>query len=99
MYLKIFLNLIYQKIYLFELSKLLKKNKKKINSLDVKWIDNFNSLKKGPVIFFGNEFFDAIPIKQFKRYDKFIMEKYIGYENNLNIKEVFKKASNQDTKK
>ena len=26
------------------------------------------------------------------------MEKYIGYENNLNIKEVFKKASNQDTK-
>lgn len=89
-----------KKIYLFELSKLLKKKQKKnINSLDVKWIDNFNSLKKGPVIFFGNEFFDAIPIKQFKRYDKFIMEKYIGYENNLNIKEVFKKASNQDTKK
>ena len=22
-------------------------------------------LKKGPVIFFGNEFFDAIPIKQY----------------------------------
>ena len=27
---------------------------------------NFKKYKKGPVIFFGNEFFDAIPIKQFK---------------------------------
>ena len=31
---------------------------------------NFNKITKGPVIFFGNEFFDAIPIKQFKREKK-----------------------------
>ena len=27
---------------------------------------DFNNIKDGPVIFFGNEFFDAIPIKQFR---------------------------------
>ena len=29
----------------------------------VKWIGNFDKIRKGPVIFFGNEFFDAIPDK------------------------------------
>ena len=33
--------------------------KKKILNKDVKWIDNLNKIKKGPVVFFGNEFFDA----------------------------------------
>ena len=33
---------------------------------DIKWIQNFNSIKKGPVLFLGNEFFDAIPIKQYE---------------------------------
>ena len=57
--------------YLYEVSKVLKK-KQKQNILDtrVKWILNFKEIKKGPVIFFGNEFLDSIPIKQFKRKNK-----------------------------
>ena len=55
-----------KKLFLYEESNFLKKiQRKKING-DVKWITNFDKIKKGPIVFFGNEFFDAIPIKQFK---------------------------------
>ena len=57
-------------VYLYEKSDLLKNiQKKKLKGSKVKWIQNFNKIKKGPIIFFGNEFFDAIPIKQFS-YEK-----------------------------
>ena len=42
----------------------------------INWINNFDKINKGPVIFFGNEFFDAIPIKQFKRENNILFEKY-----------------------
>ena len=67
--------------------------KKKILNKDVKWIDNLNVIKKGPVVFFGNEFFDAIPIKQFKKIKNNIYEKYYRLEKNKDIKEIFTKAS------
>ena len=64
-------------IFLYEKSNLLKKlQKKNINNLKVKWIKNFTSIKKGPIIFFGNEFFDAIPIKQFSHKKNLLLEKY-----------------------
>ena len=44
-----------------------KLQKKNISNKEIKWINNFDKIEKGPVIFFGNEFFDAIPIKQFKK--------------------------------
>ena len=28
----------------------------------------YNAIKKGPIVFFGNEFFDAIPIKKFLKF-------------------------------
>ena len=53
-------------IYLYEKSNLLiKTQKKKINGKNIHWIKNFEKINNGPVIFFGNEFFDAVPIKQF----------------------------------
>ena len=53
-------------IFLYEKSDfLIKIQKKKLKNPRVKWIKNFNKIISGPVIFFGNEFFDAIPIKQF----------------------------------
>ena len=67
--------------------------KKKILNKDVKWIDNLNVIKKGPVVFFGNEFFDAIPIKQFKKIKNNIYEKYYSLEKNKDIKEIFTRAS------
>ncbi len=88
-----------KKIYLFEKSKFLKqKQKRNINNKNIVWVKNFDNIKKGPVIFFGNEFFDAIPIKQFKRERKILFEKYYTFQRNFEIKETFKKASKQDIK-
>ena len=88
-----------KKIFLYEESKYLKKiQKKKILNKEVKWIKNFNKIKKGPIIFFGNEFFDAIPIKQFKKINNSLFEKYFTINRNYKIKEIFKKASIADNK-
>ena len=84
-------------IFLYEKSNLLKKlKKKKINNLKVKWIKNFTCIKKGPVIFFGNEFFDAIPVKQFSRRKKILFEKYYSLNKKNKIEEIYKKASGRD---
>ena len=86
-------------VYLYEKSQYLKKiQKKTLQNKDIKWIDTFNKIKKGPVIFFGNEFFDAIPIKQFKKIKNFLYEKNYTLDKNYKIKEIFKKASNADIK-
>ena len=82
-----------KKLFLYEESKyLIKIQKKKINR-GAKWINNFDEIKKGPVIFFGNEFFDAIPIKQFKKVNNSLLEKKYILDKNYNIKQVFKKTS------
>jgi NADH dehydrogenase [ubiquinone] 1 alpha subcomplex assembly factor 7 len=84
-------------IFLYEKSNLLQKlQKKNINNLKVKWIKNFNNIKKGPVIFFGNEFFDAIPVKQFSRKKNLLLEKYYSLNNKNEINEIYKKASQKD---
>ena len=86
-----------KKIYLYEVSKYLKKlQKKNLQNNQVKWIDNFQNIKGGPVIFFGNEFFDAIPIKQFKNKQGRLFEKYYALNKRNKIKEIFKKASSKD---
>ncbi len=84
-------------IYLYEKSNLLKNlQKKKINNSKVKWIKNFTSLKKGPVIFFGNEFFDAIPVKQFSQKKNIFMEKHFSLNKKNKIDEIYKKATKKD---
>ena len=89
-----------KKIYLYELSSFLKNlQKKNIRSNEVKWINTFKDINKGPVIFFGNEFFDAIPIKQFKNEKGFLLEKHYKLDKNYKIEEIFKKASKKDALK
>ena len=86
-------------IYLFETSKELKKKQKFVlRNNKIQWVENFEKIKKGPVIFFGNEFFDAIPIKQFKKKGNSLMEKNYALERNYKIKEIFKSAKLNDTK-
>ena len=87
-----------KKIFLYEKSKYLKIKQKSLLKKKVKWIKNYSEIKKGPVIFFGNEFFDAIPIKQFKREGKKYFEKYYICDKRNKIKEIFKPASEKDTK-
>ena len=88
-----------KKIFLYERSDTLKKiQKKNISNSEVKWIKSFNHIKKGPVIFFGNEFFDSIPIKQFKKTKSLLFEKNYILDKNANIKEIFKEATKKDIK-
>ena len=86
-------------IYLYETSNFLKKvQKKTIKNNKIKWIENFKKIDNGPVIFFGNEFFDAIPIKQFKVQDNTLNEKFFILEKNNKIKESFRNAKKNDIK-
>ena len=85
------------KIYLYEKSNFLKKlQKQNINNKHIKWIKNFNSIKEGPVIFFGNEFFDAIPIKQFSNRNNYLFEKCYSVKNKIDIIEKFIKGNKKD---
>tara|TARA_Y100000591_G_scaffold329830_1_gene359279 strand:+ start:307 stop:1368 length:1062 start_codon:yes stop_codon:yes gene_type:complete len=80
--------------FLYEKSEILKKlQKKNIPKNNVKWIKSFNKIDGGPIIFFGNEFFDSIPIKQFLREGNSLFEKYYSLDKKNNILSVYKKAS------
>jgi len=84
-------------IYLYEKSVLLKNiQKKNINNSKVKWINNFTGIRKGPVIFFGNEFFDAIPIKQFIKKNNTFFEKYYYLNHKKKICEIYKKSNSKN---
>tara|TARA_B100001996_G_C18656853_1_gene591524 strand:- start:213 stop:1256 length:1044 start_codon:yes stop_codon:yes gene_type:complete len=81
------------KIFLYERSEYLKKiQKSKIKEKKVSWLKNINDVKSGPVLFIGNEFFDAIPIKQFKVDKNKIYEKYLSFNKKGKIKIILKKA-------
>ena len=86
-------------IFLYETSNYLKKiQRTNIKCDKVKWIKNFQNIDDAPIIFFGNEFFDAIPIKQFKRKQKKLYEKNYFLNDNYKIRETLKKANKQDLK-
>ena len=83
-------------INLLEISDKLKKiQKTKINNGKVKWIKNIKEINYGPVIFIGNEFFDALPIKQIYKKKNLFFERHVTLSNN-NKKIIFlnKKANN-----
>ncbi len=84
-------------IYLYEKSDLLKRvQKKKLKGSKIKWIKNFNEIRKGPVIFFGNEFFDAIPIKQFSYEKNTLLEKCYVINSAKGLYEAYRTASLKD---
>ena len=70
--------------FILEKSQFLKKiQKKKLNSHKITWLNSINKLKNGPNIFLANEFFDALPIKQFIKKKNKWYEKSIK-KNNIN---------------
>ena len=86
------------KVYLYEKSeKLIKVQKKLLRGRKVTWIKDFDTLKNYPVFFFGNEFFDAVPIKQFTFYKKDLFEKYYIINKQTGLNETYRKASLKDT--
>jgi len=71
------------KLFILEKSNLLKKiQKKRLSSFNIVWLNSINKIKTGPNIFLANEFFDALPIKQFKKKNNRWFEKKIIKKNN-----------------
>jgi len=79
---------------IYEKSQYLKKlQKKRIKFENIKWINNLRNISKFPSIFIANEFFDALPIKQFVKKSNNWYEKYITNKNkSLNF---FDKKTNK----
>ena len=70
--------------FIIEKSQFLKKiQKKKLISHKITWLSSLNKLIDGPNIFLANEFFDALPIKQFIKKNNKWFEKNIK-KNNFN---------------
>ena len=74
------------KINILEKSELLKCTQKTIiKDRKVKWLNNLNELNNFPCIFIANEFFDALPIKQFLKKEKKWHERYVNFVNDNEV--------------
>ena len=74
------------KINILEKSKLLQRiQKTNIKDTKIKWLNNLNELNNLPCIFIANEFFDALPIKQFLKREKKWFERHIKFINNKKL--------------
>ena len=70
------------KFIIYEKSPYLKKlQKNRIKFKNIKWVNNIKKISKFPTIFVANEFFDALPIKQFLNKNNNWYEKYIINKN------------------
>ena len=74
------------KINILEKSKLLQRTQKKsIKGAKIKWLNNLNELNSLPCIFIANEFFDALPIKQFLKKEKKWYERHVNFSNDKKL--------------
>ena len=60
---------------------LMRIQKEKLSKSKIIWVSQINKIKKNPSIFIANEFFDAMPIKQFKKLKNIWYEKFVNFEN------------------
>ena len=71
-------------IKILEKSQHLRKvQKKTINDSKVKWLKNLKDLDNLPCIFIANEFFDALPIKQFIKKKSKWHERYVKFNTQI----------------
>ena len=74
------------KINILEKSKLLQKiQKNNIKDVKIKWLNNLDELNDLPCIFIANEFFDALPIKQFLKKEKNWYERHVKFSNTKKL--------------
>ena len=72
---------------------LIQVQKKKLKKNKIAWVSKINKIDKNPCIFIANEFFDSIPIKQFKKKGNFWFEKFVKMENKNRVFFLEKKIS------
>ena len=70
---------------------LINKQKTNIKFKNIKWVSDFKKINNLPSIFLANEFFDAIPIKQFLKDESIWFEKFIHISDNKNLSFINKK--------
>ena len=73
-------------IKILEKSKhLIKIQKKTIKNCEVKWLNDLKDLNNLPCIFIANEFFDALPIKQFIKKNNKWYERHIKFNSTIDF--------------
>ena len=72
---------------------LIKKQKTNIKFKNIKWVANLKKINKLPNIFLANEFFDAIPIKQFLKDESIWFEKFVHISGDKKICFINKKTN------
>ena len=71
-------------VYLLEKSPRLREiQKEKLKRYDIIWLDKLQKLPDQPLFFIANEFFDALPIRQFQRVGDIWFERYIVLKDGL----------------
>ena len=60
---------------------LIKHQKKNLNSEKVLWIKDIKKINSNPTLYLANEFFDAIPIKQFFKQEDGWFERFVEIKN------------------
>ena len=74
------------KINILEKSKLLQQTQKaNIKEEKINWLNSLSELNNFPCIFIANEFFDALPIKQFLKKEKKWHERYVKFTSEKKI--------------
>ena len=68
---------------------LIKQQKKNLNSEKVLWIKDIKKINSNPTLYLANEFFDAIPIKQFFKQKDNWFERFVEIKNKKKVE--FKK--------
>tara|TARA_Y200000002_G_C22653143_1_gene652282 strand:+ start:614 stop:1669 length:1056 start_codon:yes stop_codon:yes gene_type:complete len=87
-YLHVFNFIIYEKSDF-----LINQQRKKLNSKKILWIKSLNKINSKPTLFLANEFFDAIPVKQFfKKRDGWV-ERYVDIKNPQKVEFKYKKVN------
>lgn len=67
------------RLRLFETNpNLMAEQKARLEAYDPKWLENFETFEDGPVLIVANEFFDALPIRQFIRKPDGWHERMVG---------------------
>jgi len=71
--------------YILEKSPYLRKvQKQKLKNFNIKWINDISEINNEHNIFIANEFFDALPIKQFFKIKNKWMERFVMLDKNNN---------------
>tara|TARA_B100000780_G_scaffold87797_1_gene60419 strand:+ start:839 stop:1894 length:1056 start_codon:yes stop_codon:yes gene_type:complete len=73
-------------INILEKSELLKQTQKNnIKDKKIRWLSSLSELNDFPCIFIANEFFDALPIKQFLKKEKKWHERHVKFTNDKEL--------------